>query len=362
MGRMFAVLVFVLCDLPMLRARLGNTVVELKGRSFDAFVQENERVMVDFYDATDSDWPAHEQELMIALRGLRSNGVKVPLAKVDVKEEEGLAKRFVSNGRYPQLLWFLHGKPTQYHRTFRKAQAIEDFVVALDRPAIVSIPTRERVSDYNRAVLAEIPRRSPAYKVLEVIAQKHMDTIAFTLLESEAGTISFHEWRKDPVKYTGGTNEKDLEAWIKDQLPFKTEAVPTEDARRDGHSLVVVGKTFEELVLRDDKDVFLLVHAPWCGYCKKLSPAWEKLGTMLAPLGNIEVAKLDGDRNDSPLPNDFSWTAFPTIFYVRAGEKVPVIYSGNRTFEDLMDFAKSHSTKPLNFNVPDISTDSIFDL
>jgi len=41
---------------------------------------------------------------------------------------------------------------------------------------------------------------------------------------------------------------------------------------------VVVGDTFERLVLDDSKDVMIEFYAPWCGHCKKLEPVYKKLG------------------------------------------------------------------------------------
>ena len=39
------------------------------------------------------------------------------------------------------------------------------------------------------------------------------------------------------------------------------------------------------------------------------------------PLGQVKhlvVAKMDGDQNSSPLQEEFSWTSYPHIFFVKA--------------------------------------------
>merc|ERR1712130_140246 len=118
----------------------------------------------------------------------------------------------------------------------------------------------------------------------------------------------------------------------------------------DGHSKMIVGSNFEEQVLQKDRDVMVLVHAPWCGYCKKLQPQWDALARTVKDVPHLMVAKMDGSRNDSPLPFDFSWDAYPTIFYVRAGETWPSVYRGNRTVESLLAFAKEHASKPINMD------------
>ncbi len=42
---------------------------------------------------------------------------------------------------------------------------------------------------------------------------------------------------------------------------------------------VVVGKTVEDVVFDDSRDVLLEVYAPWCGHCQELEPTYKKLAT-----------------------------------------------------------------------------------
>lgn len=41
---------------------------------------------------------------------------------------------------------------------------------------------------------------------------------------------------------------------------------------------VVVGKTFDEIVNDETKDVLIEFYAPWCGHCKTLEPKYNELG------------------------------------------------------------------------------------
>lgn len=344
--------------------RIGTRWEELTQSTFDNFLSSSERVAVDFYDSSDSDSQRHQQELNHAIVMVRNSGnMKLPLAKVDNQKEPELAKRFVKNGRFPQMVWFIHGKATSYHRTLRTAKNMADFVTALDRPALQQVNEVAAAGDYNRAVLAEV-KDSSMRKALEVVALKHMDTLAILYLESSKNQVSWYSNGEKKATYEGKAESEDLEKWVRTQMPLRSEEVPEGGLPMDGASQTVASKNFEEMVLRNDKDVMLLVHAPWCGFCKKLAPAWEQFARMMESEANIVVAKLDGDRNESPLPGDFSWDAFPTIFYVRAGVKEPFVYRGNRTFESLVNFANQHTSTPFTGAgaAAGLVSDSAFDL
>mmetsp|Transcript_118016 Transcript_118016/g.333819 ORF Transcript_118016/g.333819 Transcript_118016/m.333819 type:complete len:362 (+) Transcript_118016:94-1179(+) len=361
MAAFFALLAAASFGLVPSDARLGMTLVTLEEAGFDAFVQSNDRVMVDFYDPDASEWPEQERALRDALKEIRGYGLQVPIGIVDAGKQEALAKRFVPNGRFPQLLWFMHGKPTGYHRTLRSTRIMVDFILALDRSPITEVKTMEEVFNFNPAVLAEIPKNSPMYKTLEVVAQRHMDQVAFTVMDSSKGTISWYTQESRASEFSGAVREEALDRWVREQLPMKSEPVPDPEASEDAGSKVVVAKTFEDIVLRPDKDVILLIYADWCGYCKQMKPAWESLAGWSTRMSHLVVAKMDGDRNGSPLPNDFLWNAYPTIFYVRAGSRDPITYSGNRTLQSLAAFATEHSSKPLDDQTVGIP-DGMYDL
>jgi len=336
-------------------ARIGMQSVDLTRDGFDSFVTKNDRVLVDFYDRESSDWIKDKGELESAIRQVRNYGCKVPMAKVDAKGETELARKFVPRGNFPQLMWFTHGHPTKYHRTLRSAKAISDFVMALDREPVTAVKNAEEVKTYNRAVFAEIRKNSPLYSALEVVAQKHMDVLAVTFLDSPNNKISYYTEEGPGSVYSGGPNLKEFDAWV-NTFMFKTEPIPEGHPLYDEGSLVVVGSTFEEQLLLPDKDVMLMVYAPWCGYSKKFFSVWEAFAKIVSEQAHLVVAKIDGDRNSSPLPEDFSWPAYPTVMHIRAGQKWPTVFHGNRTVANLVKFANEHGSQQIKLD-PSVSSE-----
>jgi len=134
------------------------------------------------------------------------------------------------------------------------------------------------------------------------------------------------------------SEDADLEAFFEGFISgtldkfLKSQDPPTED---DGNVKVIVGSTWQDLVLnRDDgAAVFVMYYAPWCGHCKKLIAHWRVLADDLKEDKRIVIAKLDSTENDSPE----AIHGFPTlVFYPPSGDKE--VYRGERNLEDLQEF------------------------
>merc|ERR1719195_1329180 len=128
------------------------------------------------------------------------------------------------------------------------------------------------------------------------------------------------------------------------QPKLKTEPEP---APGDEPVRVLVGSTMERELFSPEKDVLLEVYAPWCGHCKKLEPEYIKLAKKIRKeelTDLVTIAKIDGTANDSPV-DSIDWSGFPTIFFVKAGTKEPILYEGERTAKGLWKYLKKHATK-----------------
>ena len=94
----------------------------------------------------------------------------------------------------------------------------------------------------------------------------------------------------------------------------------------------VNGKNFKEEVLESEVPVVIDFKAPWCGYCRRLEPAVEKMGQELA--GKIKVVSLDID-SDPELAEKFNVMTIPTLILFKDGkETAAVVNPANR---DAMD-------------------------
>lgn len=338
-------------------ARIGMSVITLTSNSFQEFVKGNNRVLIDFYE---KDWSSQKAALDEALRKVRSAGSEVAFGTVDASVERGLAEQYVRLKRFPQLVWFEDGKLTKYHWTHRNSKAISDFVLALDRDAVVQVASEKQAfEDYSRAIVAVTKKGSDLYKALEVVALKHLDTIAFTFIDGMANSIKWHDGdvasSSDSVlEYSGPPDSDHIEAWVKGHM-IRSEPIPEGHPVYERGSLVVVGRTFEQTVLQNEKDVFMLVYASWCGFCRKFYPVWDTFARVVGHIPHLTVAKMDGELNKVDM-EEFKWTAYPFVFLVKAGSKEPIIFSGNRTVANLVQFAQDHGSKSFTLD-PSVSFD-----
>ncbi|XP_061522116.1 protein disulfide-isomerase A4 isoform X2 [Phycodurus eques] len=109
---------------------------------------------------------------------------------------------------------------------------------------------------------------------------------------------------------------------------------------------VVVGNTFDEIVMDTQKDVLIEFYAPWCGHCKKLEPDFLALGKKYKSEKNLVIAKMDATAND--IPNDkYKVEGFPTIYFAPSDSKhKPVKFEGgDRTVDGFSKFLEEHATK-----------------
>ena len=130
---------------------------------------------------------------------------------------------------------------------------------------------------------------------------------------------------------------------------LKSEEIPAEQKEA---VYVLVGKSFDSVVLDPTKDVLVEFYAPWCGHCKKLAPIYEELATKLAHNKNLIIAKMDSTANET---DKVSIQGFPTIKFWPAGDKTaPLEFEGERTVEGFVEYLKKKATNPIQENKDDL--------
>ena len=123
---------------------------------------------------------------------------------------------------------------------------------------------------------------------------------------------------------------------------LKSEEIP---ATQEGPVYVLVGKSFDEIVMDPTKDVLVEFYAPWCGHCKKLAPIYDELAQKLAHNKNLIIAKMDSTANET---DKVTIQGFPTIKFWPAGNKsAPKDFEGERTVDGFIDYLTKHATNPL---------------
>ncbi|KAM8882371.1 protein disulfide-isomerase A4 isoform 1-T1 [Synchiropus picturatus] len=134
-------------------------------------------------------------------------------------------------------------------------------------------------------------------------------------------------------------------AFKKGKLKAIVKSQPTPKNNK-GPVKVVVGNTFDQIVMDTQKDVLIEFYAPWCGHCKKLEPEYVALAKKYKSEKNLVIAKMDATANDVP-HDSYQVSGFPTIYLAPSNNKQkPIKFEGGqRTVDDFSKFLEQHATK-----------------
>ncbi|XP_069469446.1 protein disulfide-isomerase A4 [Ambystoma mexicanum] len=153
-------------------------------------------------------------------------------------------------------------------------------------------------------------------------------------------------------KYAMEAEEFDSEVLREFVLSFKkgklTPIVKSQPVPKNNKApvKVVVGKTFDQIVMDPKKDVLVEFYAPWCGHCKSLEPIYTDLAKKYKAEESLIIAKMDATAND--IPNDqYKTEGFPTIYFApRNNKENPIKFEGGqRDLKTLSKFVEEHATK-----------------
>eukprot|EP01022_Parablepharisma_sp_SALTPOND_P034056 TRINITY_DN903_c0_g1_i1.p1 TRINITY_DN903_c0_g1~~TRINITY_DN903_c0_g1_i1.p1 ORF type:complete len:787 (-),score=117.38 TRINITY_DN903_c0_g1_i1:33-2393(-) len=148
--------------------------------------------------------------------------------------------------------------------------------------------------------------------------------------------------------YRGPMNEEAIYSFVKQYEQgkakrfFKSEAAPAEN---NGPVYKVVGTTFENEVLKDEKDVVVNFYAAWDGKSIEFKKMYNKLANKLQNNKKIKFVEIDITKNDvegHPVRN------FPTIKVFPGKNKgSPETYTGEMEEDQLLEFLKVKGSYPI---------------
>lgn len=204
------------------------------------------------------------------------------------------------------------------------------------------------------AILAEV---APQIKgVVQVVKTGITEGLETRLAEyigvtaADLPTVRIADTRADLKKFnmSGEITTQNILKFVEDwqakrlSASLKSEEIP---AKQEGPVYVLVGKSFDEIVMDPTKDVLVEFYAPWCGHCKKLAPIYDEVAQKLAHNKNLIIAKMDSTANET---DKVSIQGFPTIKFWPAGNKDrPLEFEGERTVEGFIEYLTKNSANPL---------------
>ncbi|XBH59555.1 hypothetical protein VPH35_114270 [Triticum aestivum] len=272
-------------------------------------------------------------------------------------------------------------KLTVFDGEFR-ASAIAEFVSANKIPLITTLTQETAPAIFDNPIkkqilLFAVAKESPQFlPIIKETAKSFKGKLLFVFVERDneevgepvANYFGIAGQETTVLAYTGNEDAKKFffsgeisldtikefaQDFLEDKLTpsYKSDPVPESN---DEDVKVVVGKSLDQIVLDESKDVLLEVYAPWCGHCQSLEPIYNKLAKYLRGIDSLVIAKMDGTNNEHPRAKP---DGFPTILFYPAGKKSfePITFEGDRTVVEMYKFLKKHAAIPFKLKRPDSS-------
>jgi thioredoxin 2 len=107
----------------------------------------------------------------------------------------------------------------------------------------------------------------------------------------------------------------------------------------DGHPATLTAASFRKHLAQSDIPVLVEFWAPWCGFCRKMAPAYEEAAARLQP--RVRLAKINSDR-ESTLAAQYGVQGLPTLVLFRGGREI-ARQSGAMTADQIVAWTRAHA-------------------
>jgi protein disulfide-isomerase-like protein len=153
--------------------------------------------------------------------------------------------------------------------------------------------------------------------------------------------------KANPVEYNGDRSAGDLVKFVKMHVGGKAEVetpnVQLKIAELDSSKLIEMTDNFDSVVMNNDKDVFVMFYAPWCGWCKKMMPDIEALAEKYSGNNKISIVRVDATAH-KPVHEKVKIYGFPLVHLFKGNDKAnPVEYKGDRSKDDMAMFIEENA-------------------
>lgn len=98
-------------------------------------------------------------------------------------------------------------------------------------------------------------------------------------------------------------------------------------------------ENFKDVVVTSGKYTLVKFYADWCRHCKNMLPAYEEVSELFANEPNVQIVKINGDKEGRKMSKKYNIEGFPTIMLFHGTDK-PIEFQGSRDAEAMGNFVQ----------------------